>query len=148
MIAFLSSLGIWKWFIAGGVLLALEIILPGAFMMWFGLAALLVGAISLLVDWTWQAQLVAFAAFSVAAFPLWRRVGRRVQPLSDQPFLNRRAEGYVGRIFTLEQPIVDSVGIVRIGDTVWRVRGPDHPAGGRVKVTGADAATLIVEPQA
>jgi inner membrane protein len=35
---------------------------------------------------------------------------------------------------------------VRIGDTVWQVRGPDAPAGSRVKVTDADGAVLTVEP--
>ena len=54
---------------------------------------------------------------------------RRVEAPADQPFLNRRAEGYVGRAFTLEKPIVDGIGTIRIDDTVWRVSGPDCPAG-------------------
>ena len=145
MIALFSSLGVWNWFIAGGVLLVFELMLPGTFMMWLGLSALLVGAISLLVDWTWQGQFVAFGVFAIAEIPLWRRFGRL--KAVDQPFLNRRTEGYVGRVFTLEKPIVDGVGTVRIGDTLWPVSGPDQPAGGRVKVTATNAATLIVEPQ-
>ena len=67
-----------------------------------------------------------------------RRTGR-------QPFLNRRADALVGRVFTLEKPIVDGVGTVRIDDTVWRVSGPDCPAGSRVKVVRADGASLAVE---
>ena len=63
----------------------------------------------------------------------------------DRPFLNRRAEGYVGRVFTLEKPIVDGVGTIRIEDTVWRVSGPSLPAGSRVKVSRADGADLAVE---
>ena len=58
--------------------------------------------------------------------------------------LNRRTEGFVGRIFTLERPIVDGSGSVRIGDTIWMVRGPDTPAGARVKVTATDGGTLLV----
>ena len=54
--------------------------------------------------------------------------------------LNRRTEALVGRVFTLEKPIVDGIGTVRIDDTIWRVRGPDCPAGSRVKVTQADGA--------
>ena len=41
------SLGPWAWIIAGAILLALELAVPGAFMMWLGIAAVLVGAISL-----------------------------------------------------------------------------------------------------
>ena len=65
---------------------------------------------------------------------------------TDQPFLNRRTASYVGRVFTLEKPIVDGIGTVGIDDTVWRVTGPDTPAGSQVKVTRVDGAVLHVEP--
>ena len=146
MWSMIVSLGIWNWFIAGLILLGLEVIAPGAFMMWLGLAALLVGAISLAIDWPWQAQIVAFAVFAIASIPLWRRFIRQNQQAPDQPFLNRRIEGMVGNVFTLETPIVDGVGTVRVGDTIWRVNGPDGPAGSRVTVTRVDAAMLFVAP--
>src|SRR5580692_10167119 len=146
MLTLIESLGVWDWFIVGGLLLILEVLAPGVFMLWLGLAALLVGAISLFVDWSWQAQFVAFAGFSVAAIPLWRRLAKQVEGPTDQPFLNRRAEAFVGRVFTLEQPIVDGCGTIGIDDTVWRVSGPDTPAGTKVKVTRVDGAALHVEP--
>jgi membrane protein implicated in regulation of membrane protease activity len=145
-LCFFASLGVWDWFIAGGVLLVMEVLAPGVFMLWLGLAALLVGAISLVVDWPWQAQFVAFAAFAIAAIPLWRRLARNVGAPNDQPFLNRRTDAFVGRVFTLEKPIVDGCGTIGIDDTVWRVTGPDTPAGSRVKVTRVDGAALHVEP--
>ncbi|HKF72429.1 MAG TPA: NfeD family protein [Stellaceae bacterium] len=142
------SLGYWDWFILGAILLVLEIIAPGTFMLWLGLSAFLVGAISLVIDWSWQVQLVTFAAFSVAAIPLWRRVGGRSRSPTDQPFLNRRADAFIGRVFTLEKPIVNGNGTVGVGDTIWRVTGPDCPAGSRIKVAAVDGATLKVEPAA
>jgi len=140
------ALGPWAWIIAGVILLAIELAVPGAFMMWLGIAALLVGGISLVVVWSWQWQFVAFAVFALASVPLWRRFAHKVEPASESPMLNRRAEALVGRIFTLEKPIVDGTGSVRIDDTIWRVHGPDRPAGSRVRVTGADGANLAVEP--
>src|SRR5215467_9862439 len=110
MLEMFAELGVWDWFIAGGLLLVLEVLAPGVFMLWLGLAALLVGAISMFVDWDWQAQFVAFAVFSVAAVPLWRRLAARSGAVTDQPFLNRRADALVGRIFTLEKPIVNGSG--------------------------------------
>ena len=107
--------------------------------------AILVGIISSAVDWPWPAQLIAFALFALAAIPIWRRIARRVEDPGDQPFLNRRADGYVGRVFTLDKPIVDGFGTIRINDTVWRVSGPDCPAGSRVKVASANGADLMVE---
>ena len=145
MMQYLVSLGTWNWFIAGVLLLAIEIAAPGAFMMWFGLAALLVGVISVFVDWSWQAQFAAFAAFAVAAIPLWRRLSPRVERPTEKPFLNRRTEAFVGRMFTLEKPIVDGSGTMRVDDTVWRITGADLPAGSRVKVTRVDGAALHVE---
>jgi inner membrane protein len=148
LFAHVVALGAWSWIIAGAILLAFELAVPGAFMMWLGLAAVLVGVISLAVDWSWQWQCVAFAVFSLASVPLWRRFARNVEPVNEAPLLNRRTEALVGRVFTLEKPIVDGVGTVRIDDTIWRVRGPDRPAGSRVRVTQADGANLAVEPAA
>jgi len=72
-------------------------------------------------------------------------IARGVEKPGDQPFLNRRADAFVGREFTLEKPIVGGSGTVKIDDTIWRLRGPDVPGGSRVKVVRADAATLVVE---
>jgi membrane protein implicated in regulation of membrane protease activity len=140
-----TSLGHWNWLIAGLILVGVEMLAPGVFMLWLGLAALLVGLLSFVVDWSWQSQLLAFAAFALAAVPLYRRLGRSQLNETDQPFLNRRTDALVGRVFTLEQPIVDGAGTVRIGDTVWRVAGPDAPAGSRVRIVTADGASLRVE---
>ncbi|SRR5579871_2890313 len=145
MLTLFEALGVWDWFIAGGLLFVLEVLAPGVFMLWLGIAAMLVGAISMFVDWSWQAQFIAFAAFSVAAIPLWLRLSRQVGAPTDQPFLNRRAEALVGRIFTLERPIVDGSGTIPIDDTVWRITGTDTPAGSRIKVVRADGTALHVE---
>jgi membrane protein implicated in regulation of membrane protease activity len=145
MSSYFVSLGHWNWFILGAVLLAIEIMAPGSFMLWFGLSAIAVGLISLAIVWPWQAQLITFAVLSLVSLIVWRRFGRKVDDTSDQPFLNRRAQEFVGRIFTLEKPIEDGAGSVRVGDTVWRVSGPDTPAGSRVKVLRTDGGTLVVD---
>ena len=86
-----------------------------------------------------------FAVFAVAAVPAWRHFARSEGSRSESnPFLNRRTEALIGREFTLEKPIVDGTGTVRIDDTIWRVAGPDAPAGSRVKVVQADGASLTV----
>ena len=152
MMEFLASLTMWHWLVAAAVLFVLELLAPGAFMLWLGLSAMIVGIISLVLSgigrldlWPWQLQLIAFAVLSLAALPFWRRVARRVEQPGDQPFLNRRADAFVGREFTLEKPIVSGNGTVKIDDTVWRLAGPDLPGGSRVKVVRADAAMLVVE---
>jgi membrane protein implicated in regulation of membrane protease activity len=140
-----STLGTWNWLIFGFILMALELIAPGVFLFWFGLAALLVGLVSFVLHPSWQSQLLMFAVFAVAAVPLWRRLSRSNSEASQSnPYLNRRAAALVGRVFTLEKPIIDGSGTVRVDDTIWRVAGPDAPAGSRVKVVQADGANLTV----
>ena len=143
--SWIVAMGSWLWFVVAAVFLLLELMSPGVFMLWLGLAAILIGIISLATVMSWQAQLIAFAVLSIACIPIWRYFARKVERPVDRPFLNRRAEGYVGRVFTLEKPIVDGVGTIRIEDTVWRVSGPNLPAGSRVKVARADGADLAVE---
>jgi inner membrane protein len=148
MIDVIRSLGAWSWIILGGILLAVELIAPGTFVLWLGVSAILVGLISFVIDWNWQEQGVGFVILAVASLVMWWRLirpAKRDEDASDQPFLNRRAQGFVGREFTLEKPIVDGAGTVRMGDTVWRVTGPDCAAGSRVRIARAEGATLFVE---
>ncbi len=91
MIDYIVALGVWNWLILGAIFLLLELFAPGAFMLWLGLAALAVGLISFGVDWSWQAQLVAFAVLSLALIPVWRRYAPTVEQPSESPLLNRRA---------------------------------------------------------
>lgn len=139
------TLGTWNWLIFGFVLMALELLAPGVFLFWLGLAALLVGLLSFVITPAWQTQLLMFAVFTAAAVPAWRYFARSASTNSvSNPFLNKRTEAMIGREFTLEKPIVDGTGTVRIDDTVWRVAGPDTPAGSRVKIVQADGASLTV----
>src|SRR3954453_181711 len=140
-----TTLGTWNWLIFGFILMALELLAPGVFLFWLGLAALLVGVVSFAINPSWQAPLFVFAVFGVAAVPAWRYFARSASSHSaSNPFLNRRTEAMIGREFTLEKPIVGGTGTVRIDDTIWRVAGPDAPAGSRVRVVQADGASLTV----
>jgi membrane protein implicated in regulation of membrane protease activity len=145
MAGMFSTLGTWNWLIFGFILMVLELAAPGVFLFWLGLAALLVGLVSFVLHPSWQAQLLMFAVFAAAAVPVWRRLARgRGAGSESSRFLNRRAAALVGRVFTLEKPIVDGWGTVRIDDTIWRIAGPDTPAGSKVKVVQADGANLTV----
>ena len=65
---------------------------------------------------------------------------------SDHPLLNERAAQLVGQSHELLDGIVNGRGSVKVGDSIWRVEGPDLPKGTRVKVTGADGTVLKVVP--
>lgn len=138
-------LGGWSWWVLGLVLLAVEVFAPGFFFLWFGIAAILVGISALLFGWPWQVQVLGFAVLSVIAALIGRRFMGYSDTESADPHLNLRAERLKGRTFLLDEPISEGSGRVRVEDSVWRVRGPDAPAGTRVVVTGADGPVLLVE---
>jgi len=147
-----AELGPWNWMVLGFVLLTLEILTPGVFMLWIGLAALIVGAVSLMIwdagFWTWEMQVVAFLALAlISAFAGKKIMGKRGDA-TDQPLLNRRGDQLVGRTATLTEPITNGRGRVKIGDTMWRVSGPDLPTGTTVRVKAATDLDLelVVEP--
>lgn len=147
-----GELGPWNWMVLGFVLLVFEILLPGVFLLWIGIAALIVGALSLALwdagFWSWQVQVLGFLALSlVCAFVGKKLMGSNSAP-SDQPLLNRRAEQLIGRIATLSEPLQDGRGRLQLDDTVWRISGPELPAGSRVRVAGVGQSDLelLVEP--
>ncbi|HZP14045.1 MAG TPA: NfeD family protein [Nevskiaceae bacterium] len=142
---FLEGLVYWHWWLAGLVLLTLEALVPGAIFLWIGISAFVVGAIvGIVPSMGWQLQCALFAALSIVSVVAWRKLRPQRLP-SDQPVLNRRGESYVGRQFTLEQPIVNGTGKLRVDDSQWRISGPDLPTGARVRVMRAEGATLHVE---
>jgi membrane protein implicated in regulation of membrane protease activity len=147
MIAYLlENLGPWSWVIVGLLLMGLELVLPGAFLLWLGLAAVLTGIIDWMFGLSWQAALLVFAVLSVAAVVVGRAVTRdRDDDQSDQPRLNRRGQTLVGRVFTLDSPIEHGSGRIRVDDSSWRIVGPDVPAGATIRVVRVDGATLVVE---
>lgn len=142
----IGNLGPWSWIILGLALMGLELIAPGAFLFWLGLAAMLTGIADWLLDLSWQAACLIFAVLSVAAVLAGRAVTRsRDEDEAKRPGLNRRGHALVGRVFTLDAPIADGQGRVKVDDSVWRIVGPDRPAGASVRVVRVDGATLVVE---
>ncbi|MER8724195.1 NfeD family protein [Mesorhizobium sp. M1027] len=147
-----SELGPWSWMVLGLILLVMEVIAPGIFMLWIGIAALLIGVVSLLIwdagVWTWQVQVVAFLVLSLVSAYVGKRVVGGRHDETDQPLLNRRGAQMVGRTATLAEPIKDGRGRIKLGDTLWRVSGPDLPAGTQVRVTGAADTDLELTVEA
>ena len=137
--------GPWAWMVIGVVLLALELVIPGGFLLWLGVAGIITGLATMFQPIDWPFQFVIFGGLALVLIVAWMRYfkGREVE--SDSPFLNRRAEAFIGHEAVLDEPIRDGFGRLSLGDTMWRIAGPDLPAGQRVRVVSADGAVLRVE---
>ncbi|MGB1008099.1 MAG: NfeD family protein [Thiolinea sp.] len=138
----------WYWLILGVVFLGLEVLAPGAILMWFGAGAIVTGLLMwLLPDLAIGWQLLLFAVVSGISVLAWRNssfFSEESTPPPD-PTLNNRLQSYVGREYTLSEAITNGRGSVRVVDSNWRVQGKDMPQGTRVKVVGVDGITFLVE---
>ncbi len=146
MSEYFSTLLFWHWWGVALILVILEMVMPGFFLLWIGVAAGITGLLLLLVPTSpWQLQFVVFGVLAIGSIVAARYYIRRNPIETDDRTLNRRGEQYVGRVFTIDEAIINGIGKVRVGDSVWRAAGPDLPAGERVKVIGVDGTMLKVE---
>ncbi|MTI16916.1 NfeD family protein [Rhodobacteraceae bacterium RKSG542] len=141
----IETLGPWKWFIFGLFLLGLEVLAPGWVFLWFGVAAFIVGGLGFFVELSWQSSILIFISFSLIAIILGRRITNRGGSDSDDPALNKRGARYIGQEYVLAEPIEQGRGTLRIDDTIWRIVGPDLPAGALVRVVAVKGVALAVK---
>jgi hypothetical protein len=142
----LSGILFWHWWVLALLLIIVEMVAPGFFLVWIGSAAAVTGLVAFAIPSTpWQLQFVIFGVLSISLVVAARYYFRRNPIESADETLNRRGAQYVGRVFSLEEAIVNGIGKVRVGDSVWRAEGPDLPVGERVKVTGVSGTVLKVE---
>lgn len=136
----------WHWFVLAAVFVVIEMLAPGTFMLWLGVAAAVAGLMLLLwpgaaIEW----QLLAFSVTAVVSVFAWRRVQKRSPVVSESPTLNQRTANYLNRVYTLVKPIENGIGMAKVDDSVWSVSGPDLPEGARVRVIGVEGTVLKVE---
>jgi inner membrane protein len=146
MADYFSTLLFWHWWVLGLVLVVIEMIAPGFFLLWIGLAAGVTGLVLVAAPGlSWQVQFVIFGVLAIGSVVGARFYFRRNPIQTDDATLNRRGSQYVGQVFNLDEAIVNGVGKVKVADGWWRAQGPDLPAGERVKVVGVDGNMLKVE---
>lgn len=146
MASSITWLGGWSWVILGLVLIGGEVFAPGVFLIWFGLAALLTGAVVGLTDIGWQLAALVFAGFSLVSVFVGRLMMRHKGEEPDAATgLNDRGRQLIGKVFKLEATMTGGEGRIRVGDSSWRVTGPELLAGSEIKVVRVEGATLVVE---
>lgn len=146
-----SVLAHYLWWLVALLLIAGELLVPGYFLLWIGLAAAAMGVLLwFLPGLGLLAQALLFALMAVlacVAYARWLRPTlERRTPGSEK--LNRRGEQMIGQRYVLVEPIVNGRGKARVGDGQWLVSGPDLPAGSMVQVLSVDGTTLQVRATA
>jgi membrane protein implicated in regulation of membrane protease activity len=88
-----------------------------------------------------------FLVFALSVFGLyfWREYRVQQRDLQSASAPHRTGERYIGQVLTLQDGIQEGSGRIKLGSRRWTLRGPDVPAGSRVRVTGVDGTVLIVD---
>ncbi|MBI1383485.1 MAG: NfeD family protein [Rhizobiales bacterium] len=146
MLDYFVQLGPWNWLLLAAVLFILETVVPGVFLVWFGLAAAIAGGAAIAFDLGLAGQLTIFIVSSILTVLLARLFVNRTSRTAEAETLNVRAKQYIGHNFTLSDAIQNGRGRMKVGDTVWAVEGPELPLGTVVTVKGARGNVLLVEP--
>jgi hypothetical protein len=138
------TIAYWHWLVFGFCMIAVEVIIPGAFFIWVGCAALVLSGILYIFPLEISSQFVCFGLMA----PLFAILGKRIfrKQVGAQPplFLNRRAHQLIGQLVTLDAPIIHGHAHITVGDSKWRIKGPDSPAGTDVKIVDVEENMLIV----
>lgn len=133
----------WCWLIGGLVLLSAEMLIPGVYLVWVGLAALITGILAFVLPI--PAELATFAVTTVAATYLGRGWYRNRPVVSSDPLLNDRAAQLIGRVVKVIEPVDAGCGRVTVGDGIWSARGEPAAVGTSVRIIGYEGQYLIVE---
>ena len=135
----------WLWLIGGVLLLILEVIAPGFFLVFIGAAAMATGLFTVLFNLGLAPQLALSALYAVIAVLFGRRFYANRAVDSTDPLLNDRVGRLVGKTVTVVAAVDEHAGRVRVGDSEWSARGGPAAVGERVRITGVEGNCLTVE---
>jgi membrane protein implicated in regulation of membrane protease activity len=142
----------WHWWAAGVMLITIEVFAPSTFLIGPSVAAGIVGVVVFfLPELDWRLQVLLFVVLALLVTLLLFAWLKRYPLASDQPNLNSRGQGYVGRRYTLEEALIDGRGRLHIDDTWWQAAEKDGQpleAGTKIEIVGIDGAVLRVQASA
>ncbi len=143
--SYLLELGVWGWFVIAILLFLMELTLPGFFLIWFGVAAMIVGLIVLFIPMAWPFQLLLLCVITPVLLLTTRLYQKKLMP-DDVTGLGNRGSRYIGETYLLEEDMLNGRGRIRIGDSSWAVQANEDLAKAtKVRVTGVSGNTLLVE---
>ncbi|HZF75859.1 MAG TPA: NfeD family protein [Acetobacteraceae bacterium] len=132
------------WVLAGLAALGAELVLPGAFLLWVGLAAVGTGLVALLFDPGFVPLAVIFLGLLAGGIATALRLRRQRGAAAR---VNAPEAGLAGRVAVVLA--TEGAGLrVRLGDSDWPARLPRGAAavavGQPVRVEAVDGTTLVV----
>jgi len=137
----------WLWWCAGVLLLAGEMLVPGVYLLWIGLAASITGVFAWLVPSIgFEGHGLIFAALGAASIYVGHRYFYGTGQVEPDKLVNTQGQKHVGKSYTVVEAIENGRGHVEVGDSRWLAEGKDAAIGSLVRVIAVEGTVLVVEP--
>ena len=140
----------WFWLGLAIVLFIFEIFTFTSYSLWIGIGAFLTAIIAFLFpSMDWPMQGLVFAIMAVVGIVIGYKFFRsqEIHKKNINETLNRRGYQYIGRTFSVVEPIVNGRGVIKVNDTIWIAKADtDIDAGAKVRVHSVEGNVLIVKP--
>ncbi len=134
------------WILGGLAALAAELVLPGVYLVWVGLSAVLTGAATWALGLGFVASCVLFLALLILTVGLALLRWRRATPASRINAPEAGLAGRAGRVVAVDGAMLR----IRVGDSEWPARAAAHAGplaeGAAVRIVAVEGVTLLVEP--
>jgi membrane protein implicated in regulation of membrane protease activity len=137
----------WQWIVGGLLLTLAELMVPALFLVWFGIGAILVGLILLVLPITLAAQFTLWAVASCAMVLLWFRVVKN----PDRTKAGIAKDAFLGETGLITKEVSElGKGEIRfqkpiLGSEVWPVIADESiKAGERAQIIDVLGQTLKV----
>lgn len=128
----------WYWLIGGLIVAGLEILVPGVFLLWIGLGAMIVGLfLVVLPDLSLSAQLLLFAVTMLASIGLGFVLQRRSGHSAGAEAINQELRALVGRRCEAATDFVGGRGRIRLGDTTYGAESAEDIKAGQMVIVFA-----------
>lgn len=144
----LNQMEPWHWWAFGAVLIAIEIVSTTTYLLWPGIAALLVGLLKFLMPGlSGEVCAILFAVLAVASTVVWKRSPWGHARRSTHALLNERSQTYVGRQGRAAEDFQGGHGAILLDDTRWNAIATDGSAplkGEMLQVAAADGTVMKI----
>lgn len=145
---YITQMNYLGWFTVGLVLILLEFMIPGVFLLWFGLAAFVMGILTFFVTFSLIEIGVWFSFISVISVTvgclLYKKIIYKTKSLGAYEHLNDMAAAYIGKVYNLSEDVNDGRAKAKVGDTFWLVDVNDNlKKGDRVKIIGVENGVVL-----
>lgn len=136
------------WFTFGLILVLLELFLPGTYLIWFGLAAFVMGILVNFVLLSGVEILVCFAfvsaLFAGIGWYVYTKIINKSKVPEKYKYLNDMAGAHIGKVYNLSEDAVDGRAKAKIGDTFWLVEVDGNlKKGDKVKIIGVEKGVVL-----